>query len=264
MQEHIVDIRETMHRSSGINEETAEGTVPDALKSGIAISNYVKVINQRLSQQHLGYQEDLWNQSARVNVALGPPKGKADDALSAQIDWDLLGLPSTAYKLSYEVVNDAVDHLPFRLDTISYLQTTGAIEVGEMLAHIEDGDLAAIEQRLNAERNYIEFQVSRALDDGEVEPPVPFQDPKKLAKSAGEAWLMAKASKVKPPRAHMDALYRLQRLAAGPGAPQVPAVAPPPALPAEAPAPAPEAPILSAPEQPLTTQLAPSATPPVL
>jgi hypothetical protein len=214
--DYIQDIRETAHRATGISEETAEGTVPANLESGIGIANYVAVINQRLSQPHAEYH-DTWTDSARINVALGPPKGSGDNKLSAQVDWDLLKLPQSAYTVAFQVVNAAVQEIAFRIDLLFQMHKLGKIDTGELLARIEDANINAVESRLNAERDFIEFQIGRALDDAVIESPVPFQDPTKLAKSAAEAWMRARSGKVKPPRAEMDALFRLQQLAAGPG-----------------------------------------------
>lgn len=266
--EYVQDVRETQHRASGISEEAAEGTAPTQLKSGIALSNWVAIVNQRLSQQHLGYQE-MWLQAARIHVALGPPVGKADDPLSVQVDWELLQLPVTAYTLSFEVVNDVVNHLPFRLDLLEKLQQQGAISLEKMLSHIEDGNVDAVLAELNSEQSYIDHQLDKAIDEGIVEPPVPFQDKAKLADAAAKAWMRLRAAKVKPPRQHLEALRILQRLAAGPGPGAQPVAslgvspAPTNALPAPgAGTPLPPAPGNAVP--PLTAQLPPLATQPQL
>jgi hypothetical protein len=240
VKEYIDDVRETQHRAAGISEEASEGTAPTQIKSGIGLANWVAIVNQRLSLQHTNYQ-DLWTQSARVNVALGPPAGKADDALSSQIDWALLQLPVTTYTIGFEVVADLINHLPFKLDLLEKLKEMNEIDASEMLAHIEDGNVTAVLARVNAERNYIEYQLDQAIDEGIVEPPVSFQDKAKLAKAAGQAWFQHRAAKVRPPRQNMEALRILQRLAAGP-APQGVPVAPVNA-PAAAPPPAPANPV---------------------
>jgi hypothetical protein len=212
LKNEIDDVRTSMQGLAGISEEVTEGTVPSQITSGIGISNYVAVGNQSLSQQHLSYQQ-MHIDSARINILLGPPPSQDDDKLSAQVDWALLQLPATAFTVSYEVVNELTQHLPYRLDLLDKLFERQAITLDEYLAHVDDGDVEAVITRLNAERDYIEWQIDECLDLGKVHPPVPFQDPKRLSKSAAEAWMRTQTQKVKPPKAHLDALWVLQEQA---------------------------------------------------
>lgn len=229
----IEDSRKSQHRITGLSEETTEGTVPAGITSGIGIANYVAVINQSLSQQHQGWQ-GMHTDSVRINLMLGPPRDKGDDALSAQVDWDLLALPSTAYIVSFDVVNELVNHLPYRLELIEKVFEKQAIGLDEYLLHMKDGNIDQLMNRLQAERNYIEFQIDQALDHQTIESPVPFQDAKKLAKAAGDAWMAARAAKVRPPIAALDALFLLQAQAseaAGSPAPDAPVPPGPAAIP---------------------------------
>lgn len=249
----VEDSRKSQHRITGLSEETTEGIVPSSITSGIGIANYVAVINQSLSQQHGGWQQ-MHKDSVRINLMLGPPPAKGDDALSAQIDWELLQKTSTAYVVSFDVVNELVNHLPYRLELVEKLFEKQAIGLDEYLLHMKDGNIDALMIRLQAERNYIEFQIDEALDRQRIESPVPFQDAKKLAKSAADAWMAARAAKVRPPQAALDALFLLQAQAAeAAGSPAPAPGAAPPASPA-----APADPN-AAPAPTLTQQLGPLA-----
>lgn len=213
-------LREAAMRRAGVSEDAAAGSAPPQFKSGVALAQWVAIVNTRLSQQHQSY-EDLWTQSGRIIAYLGKDayKGKPVNVRTAigsedieQVEWP--DLPEKSYSLMFKVVSALGDTIPQQLENLQIAKEFGVISTEEMWAHVDIPDFAGRVERINGPINYIEFQIDRALNDGVVEPPIrEMQNLEELNKAATQAYLAMLAKRVRPPRNHQEALRVLARLA---------------------------------------------------
>lgn len=220
VRQHIVDVKERISARTGISESTAQGEPPPQFKSGIALQRYIGLLNKRLSQQHYNHLK-LYEDSAKLNVILGPEIWSSKTKIAAaqgtsvieQIDWEDVVLPEEAYRISFDAISDMPDHVPTKDELLEIMKDMQIEDALDLLANLNTPDyLRRVEVRTGP-RNYMEFQISRALDDGVIEPPNDMQDKAMLAKNASEAWQAARCAKVRPDKSHMDALWVLWELA---------------------------------------------------
>lgn len=214
-------VRERIRARTGVSESTTAGEPPPQYKSGIALQRYIGLVHKRLSQQNHNHLQ-LYKDAARLITILGPKiwsskaKIAAADGTSVinQIDWNDVILPEDAYRLSFDVVSDLPDQIPTKDELLEIVKDLGIMDAVELLANLNTPDYLRRVEILTGPRNYVEFQIDRALDDGIIEPPNDMQDKAALAKSAADQWQAARAAKVRPDPSHMDALWLLWELAA--------------------------------------------------
>lgn len=238
---HIKDVKDTITRLTGISEQAQTGDPPPQYKSGVALEAYIGILNKRLSNQHHAYKA-MYDLSARIQITRGPfvwkDSGKVAEAdgtdVIAQISWADVRMPEDAYRISFDAISDLPNHIPNKAELFQIAKDLGLRDAIDLIANLNTPDFQREAQRIAAPKNYIEFQISQALDDGVIEPPNDMQDRAEVAKRASEAWQSARCSKVKPPRAHMDALLVFWHLAAAQPGPEAPAPAGPTTPAAEA------------------------------
>lgn len=265
------DLREQAHDEVGLSKEQASGSAPPQFKSGVALSTWRQIINTAISQQLRGH-DSLWNQTARIILAMAAGVYKSKQARAAargteiieQIDFASLKMPENSYVISFDVVSDLPKHIPQKLELLDYLESKGWIDGPTALVNLNIVDFKAVAKRAAGPRALMETQIIRALKEGILIPPSEVQDAAKLAELAGQAYQAAEAQRVKPPEQNMLALLHLYlmakaRIPAAPAPAQLGAPAPSPpvpglaeaggALPVETGAAAPEVP----PAEPLPT-----------
>lgn len=213
-------LREYAMRRAGVSEQAAAGTAPPQFKSGVALAQWVSIVNTRLSQQHQAH-EDLWTQSGRILAYIGKDayKNKPVNVKTAmgsdlieQIDWP--DLPEKSYSMSFKAVSALGDTISQKLENLQIAKEFGVITTERMWQHVNVPDFAAEVKRLNGPLDYIEYQIDRALTDAVVEPPIrEMQDLKTLHQYATQAFLAMMAQRVRPPRQNQEALRILARLA---------------------------------------------------
>jgi hypothetical protein len=223
-------------RAAGISEEAAQGFAPAHLKSGIALSKWQAIYNNALSHQHAIYK-GVWAQGGRILTVLGPRRYKnkpvnvrraiGSDVIE-QVRWSDINLPEDSYSVDFDVVSALGDSIPQRIQNTEIFKDLGAIDVPQMLLHVDIPDFRALAKRVNGPRAYVEFQINQALRHGKLEPPMEMQDPAAGLKAVAEAYQAALAAPVRPPAVKIEAcriLWRLFRRLAQ-------ASTPPPGIPA--------------------------------
>jgi hypothetical protein len=241
---HLDRLEDGSMSAAGMSEESAQGFAPAHLKSGIAISKWEAVQDTSLSSQH-GTYKGLWVQGGRILAALAPKqyKSKAVNVRRAigsdvieQIKWEDINLPEDRYTFDFDAVSALGDSIPQRIQNTEILKDLGAIDVPQMLLHVDIPDFRALAKRVNGPRTYIEYQINQALRHGKVEPPMDMQDAQAGVKDVGEAYQAALAQPVRPSKVKLAACripWRLfRRLAQAAAPPAAPALPGPPAMPA--------------------------------
>lgn len=213
-------LREAALRRAGVSEQAAAGTAPPQFKSGVALAQWVSIVNTRLSQQHQNH-EDLWTHSGRILTYIGKDafQNKPVNVRSArgsdlieQIDWP--NLPEDSYSMAFKAVSALGDTISQKLENLQIAKEFGVITTERMWQHVNVPDFQAEVKRLNGPLDYIEHQIDRALVDGVVEPPIrEMQDLKTLHQYATQAFLAMMAERVRPPRQNQECLRILVRLA---------------------------------------------------
>ena len=226
---HIQDVKDTITRLTGISEQSQTGEPPPQYKSGVALEQYIGILNKRLSFQHAMFKA-MYDASARIQTTQGPRVWSDNASIAAAdgtdvialIDWSAVKMPEESYRISFDAISDLPNHIPNKSELFQITKDMGISDAIDLIANLNTPDFQRAAQRISGPRNYIEFQISQALDEGTIEPPNDMQDRAMVAKMSAEAWQAARCSKVRPPRGHMDALLVLWHLAAATGAPEAP------------------------------------------
>jgi hypothetical protein len=260
------DIQAGAARATGISEQSSESAVPASLTTGLAIANWKSVTNEGVAPQHRKY-DALWSQAGKICLALmqrfwgndrkARQKAVGSDVIN-QIDFSSITLPEAGVQLSFDVVSGLGQRIPQKVQLLELAHQKGLIGVGKYFQLLGLPDFKAASKRFTAPDDFIEYQISQALDHGKVVAPCEFQDAAALAREAGNAWQAARVQSLPPAKGHLEAcrtLYRLARARAK-AAPTDPAAM---GVPGELPAPAPAAASIA---QPLTAPMAQPPTPP--
>ncbi len=227
--EQLRDNKQNAYAEGGVNQGMATGNAPARYTSGAAQREYVDIANSRLLLAQKQW-ERFWKDAGQVVVMLAQQAKKIHVKVEGASHYEAVSWP----KLSKDkmVVNfgltSGLSLTPAgRKQDLADLQEMGLIDKPEIARSLGLPDTQQLADRLNAPRDLVMRQISRALNDGIFEMPSSMQGPQlqSVVTIGGEEWQRARLQGNYPAR-NMETLRRLVKAAQ---ARLAPPPAPPPA-----------------------------------
>jgi len=209
----------------GVNQGMATGNAPARYTSGAAQREYVDIANSRL----LGAQkqwERFWRDGAQVVVMLAQQAKKLHVRVEGANYYEAVSWPRLSKDkmvINFGLTSGLSLTPAGRKQDLADLQEMGLIDTPEIARSLGLPDTEALADRLNAPRDLIARQVSRALDHGQFEMPSGVQDLNALIAYASQEYDRARLQGNYPP-ANLEQLRRLIKAANA----RLKAAAPPP------------------------------------
>lgn len=251
-------------RRAGINEMAATGSKPAGLDSGAAIREYrdqyslrqspyskvYDVLAVNLAKRLVACNREIWEY---VNSDEGKKKGLKMPEVSATVKrgrhtvlkrfrWDENDAPSNENQITSYPVSSLPSNPALRTQTVQDWIGGGLINQDEARALLDFPDTEGHMNLALADHDYALYAFERMVEDGEYEPPEPYQNLKMAFELMRRAYLRARIdgapdSRLDLVRNHMAAIDKLIAKATPPPAPPAMGLTPPlAAMPAPAPA----------------------------
>lgn len=205
--------RATFFALGGVNEGIASGNAPARYTSGAAQRAYVDIATTRLLPAQQQW-ERLWRRAAMIVVMLAQQAKKVHVRVKGSPRYELVSWPSldrNKMQIDFGLASGLGLTPAARLQDLQDLKDAGVIDQQDVVRHLQLPDTQELADRVNAPRELIARQISRALDDGVFETPSAMQGPDglgALVTQGSQEYQRAKLEGIYPP-AHMEVLRRL-------------------------------------------------------
>lgn len=165
-------LKDTAFFAYGQSMEAAQGLRPAGLDSAPAQRQWVDIRNQRLSRL-IGNWRAMACDSARIIVALASKAYQNKKILAKapgtdffrEIQWPK-DLREDKYKITFVEASNVPDTQAGRVQRLAELRDRGNIDEAEYARDVDLPDIRAVVQRVAADADYVDMQISKALDDG--------------------------------------------------------------------------------------------------
>lgn len=201
----------------GQSMQAAQGTRPAGLNSAPGQREWRDIKNERLRRLIDNYAS-MATQSARIIVALASEAYKNKKVLAMapgtdafrEISWPK-DLREDKYKITFTKSSDVPDTVAGRVEFFGELRDRGAIDEVQYIRGISVADLKATTNRLAATADYVEMQISKALEDCEFIMPDGIQGPglDMLVTVGSQEYQRVQASGKDYPKENLECLRRL-------------------------------------------------------
>jgi len=224
--------RNRAYAEGGVNQGLASGNVPTRFSSGRAQQEYVDIANTRLIEAHEEWKKP-WRQFARAVVMLHQHAGEINVRMRGARRYTAVtfpaSLPDGGYRITYGLSSGLSLTTARKIEDLEKLAELGLADAADVARSLDLPDIKRMSDRLNAPRDLVHKQVSKALDEGIYIMPSTMQGEAlhDLIRIAGQEYQRAKLEEIYPP-GNVELLRRLRDAA-------MVRVAPPPAPPAPPP-----------------------------
>ena len=245
MYQHLQMLIKSAYALVGISEMSAASEKPAGLDSGKALREFYDIGSSRMEwigKEYERFHVDLADKVICTAREIAKQNGGTyrvrvpGDRSVRDLEWSAKDLEQDGYRIQCFPVSALPDDPAGRLQTITEYTQAGMFDQDTGRELLDFPDIKAVENMWDAPREYVSQLLSKIVDEGDYNPPEPFDDLSYALKRALQFYAKGKTQGLEPERLEMlrRFIQQTQSLLAPPApamAPQMPPSGQPQAVP---------------------------------